>query len=82
MQPATSHAVRRGQLVPAKPAGVDALAGCSHGSEGEASGANLALPTPRPTSLLSAARTDPFQSFARPVTETEGFLIDHCTSRL
>ncbi|KAH8888977.1 hypothetical protein GQ53DRAFT_870684 [Thozetella sp. PMI_491] len=30
-----------------------------------------------PASWLSSARKDPFQSFARPVTETEHFLIDH-----
>lgn len=38
------------------------------------------LYTPEPASFLSSARKDPFQSFARAVTETEHFLIDHCIS--
>jgi len=31
-----------------------------------------------PANWLSSARKDPFQSFARPVTESEHFLFDHC----
>lgn len=38
------------------------------------------VPLPPPTDLLSASRKDPFQAFARRVTDTEQFLIDHCTS--
>lgn len=39
----------------------------------------LKVPVPAPECLLSSSRKDPFQSFARPVTEMEHFLIDHCT---
>ncbi|KAH6989892.1 hypothetical protein EDB80DRAFT_653703 [Ilyonectria destructans] len=35
------------------------------------------VPLPAPECLLSSSRKDPFQSFARPVTEMEHFLIDH-----
>lgn len=31
-----------------------------------------------PTSLLSSARSDPFNSFARTFTNVEHFLLDHC----
>lgn len=41
--------------------------------------AELNVPLPAPECLLSSSRKDPFQSFARPVTEMEHFLIDHCT---
>lgn len=30
------------------------------------------------TTALSAARTDPFDTFARKVTKFESFLLDHC----
>jgi len=33
---------------------------------------------PSPTSLLSSARLDPFDNFARRITPFEEFLIDHC----
>ncbi|KAH8658581.1 hypothetical protein BGZ61DRAFT_371134 [Ilyonectria robusta] len=43
----------------------------------ERESAELNVPLPAPECLLSSSRKDPFQSFARPVTEMEHFLIDH-----
>ncbi len=39
-----------------------------------------ALVLVRPANLLDCGREDPFQSFVRPMTRTEQFLIDHCKS--
>jgi hypothetical protein len=38
----------------------------------------VAPPVPQISRVLPASRTDPFQSFARPLEPIEHFLLDHC----
>lgn len=33
---------------------------------------------PNPAEIISTTRQDPFDSFVRPLSETEHFLLDHC----
>jgi hypothetical protein len=42
---------------------------------------NAALAPPRVTSLLSAAKDDPFASFSRRLASQEWFLLNHCKLR-
>jgi hypothetical protein len=37
---------------------------------------------PRPISPVGAARTDPFDSYPRPVSRYENFIIDYCEGPL